>query len=98
MSHEDLIETEAEFLILMSGIDETFAQMVHARSSYKPEEIVFGKKFTNVYNPIAPDGTISIDIRKLSDVEDAPLETNAFCQRRLVRPVDTLLGHHGDRQ
>jgi hypothetical protein len=64
--------------MLISGIDETFAQAVHARSSYKAEEILVGKKFVSMYNPVSPDGTISIDVSKLSDVEDAPLdeETN----------------------
>ena len=74
MSHEDLVSDDAEFLILMSGVDETFAQQVHARSSYKPGEIVYGKKFANMYNSVAPDGTISIDVSKLSDIEDAPLD------------------------
>ncbi|MEP6732901.1 MAG: ion channel [bacterium] len=70
VSHEELVRTDAEFLILISGIDETFAQTVHARSSYKPNEIVVGKKFANMYNPVGPDGTISIDVSKLSDIED----------------------------
>lgn len=73
LEHEDLVRTDAEFLILISGIDETFAQAVHARSSYKPDEILVGKRFTSMYNPVLPDGTISIDVSKLSDVEDAPL-------------------------
>ena len=74
LEHEDLVDSDAEFLILISGIDETFAQAVHARSSYKPEEILVGKKFVSMYNPVSPDGTISIDVSKLSDVEDAPLD------------------------
>ncbi len=69
-SHDDLVRTDAEFLILVSGIDETFAQTVHARSSYKPDEIRVGKKFSNIYNPVDEDGTISIDVSKLSDIED----------------------------
>jgi inward rectifier potassium channel len=71
-THEDLERTEAELLILISGIDETFAQTVHARMSYKAHEIVVGKKFSNMYNPVGKDGTISIDVSKLSDVEDPP--------------------------
>ena len=74
LSYDDFVRTEAEFLILISGIDETFAQTVHARSSYKASELVVGKKFANLYNPVAKDGTISIDISKLSDVEDAPID------------------------
>jgi inward rectifier potassium channel len=73
-THEDLVANDAEFDILMSGIDETFSQQVHARSSYKPSEIVFGEKFSNVYNPVAPDGTITIDISRLSETEPAPLD------------------------
>jgi inward rectifier potassium channel len=74
LTHDDLVDNDAEFLILMSGIDETFSQTVHARSSYKPTEIEFGKKFANMYNPIGEDGTISIDVSRLSEVEDAPLD------------------------
>jgi inward rectifier potassium channel len=73
-THQDLIDIDAEFDILMSGIDETFAQQVHARSSYKPHELTFGARFTNIYNPVAADGTISIDLARLSEVEDAPLD------------------------
>ncbi len=74
LTHDDLARMETEFLILISGIDETFAQTVHARSSYKAEEIAVGKRFANMYNPPGKDGTISIDVSKLSDVEDAPLD------------------------
>ena len=75
LTHEDLERVEAEVLILISGIDETFAQTVHARSSYKANEIVTGMKFSNMYNPVGKDGTISIDVSKLSNVEDAPFDS-----------------------
>ena len=74
LTHDDLVRMDTEFLILISGIDETFAQTVHARSSYKADEIVVGQKFANMYNPVARDGTISIDVSRLSDLEDAPLD------------------------
>ncbi|HKO14673.1 MAG TPA: ion channel [Gemmatimonadaceae bacterium] len=66
---ESLAEGDAEVLILVTGTDETFSQTVHARSSYKPREILFGHRFANIYDPIAPDGTVSIDVRRLHDVE-----------------------------
>jgi inward rectifier potassium channel len=69
---EDFERTDAEFSILMSGVDETFSQTVHARSSYKPQEIVFGARFTSIYNPVASDGTVSIDVSRLSDIEMVP--------------------------
>jgi inward rectifier potassium channel len=71
-ARDDLERTDAEFSILMSGVDETFSQTVHARTSYKPQEVVFGARFGNIYNPLAPDGTVSIDVSKLSDVEEVP--------------------------
>ena len=74
LTHDDLVRMDTEFLILISGIDETFAQTVHARSSYKADEIMVGRKFSNMYNPVARDGTISIDVSRLSDTEDAPLD------------------------
>jgi inward rectifier potassium channel len=74
LDHSDLVRKDAEFDILMSGIDETFSQTVHARSSYKPQELVFGARFANVYNPVDRRGTISIDVSRLSDIEPAPLD------------------------
>ncbi|HEY0514365.1 MAG TPA: ion channel [Thermoanaerobaculia bacterium] len=66
---EDLEAWDAEFLILFSGIDETFSQTVHTRSSYKAQEILWGARFTNLFNPPKPDGVLSIDIGRLHDVE-----------------------------
>lgn len=69
MTREELIERDAEFLVLMSGIDETFSTTVHARTSYKPSEIAWGERFVNIYNPVRADGTVSIDVRKLGNTE-----------------------------
>jgi len=66
---EDLEKTDAEILILLSATDETFASVVHTRSSYKPSEIRFGHKFVNLYNNVENGERISINIKKLSHVE-----------------------------
>jgi inward rectifier potassium channel len=71
MTHQDLVENDAEFLVLLSGIDETFSQTVHARTSYKAKEIAFDQQFVNIYNPVKADGTISIDLKRLGDTEPA---------------------------
>lgn len=70
---EDLTRWDAEFLILLSGIDETFAQTVHARSSYKANEVVWGAKFRSVFNRVGEDGVVSVNLRELHDIERAPL-------------------------
>jgi inward rectifier potassium channel len=66
---EDVMECDAEFLILLNGFDETFSQTVHTRSSYKAEEIVWGARFASMFQPKDERGTISVDIRKLHDIE-----------------------------
>jgi inward rectifier potassium channel len=66
---EDLKKSDTEFLVLLTATDETFAQVVHTRSSYKPAEIRFGYKFVNMYNSAANGEAISINIKKLSAIE-----------------------------
>lgn len=66
---EDLKKGNAEILILLSATDETFASVVHTRSSYKPEEIIFDYKFVSIYNETREGERLSIDIRKLSKIE-----------------------------
>jgi inward rectifier potassium channel len=79
-THEDLKDWDAEFLILLSGIDETFSQTVHTRSSYKAHEIVWGARFGDLFNSPKPDGTLSIDVSRLHQIEKAlpPGESEAL--------------------
>jgi inward rectifier potassium channel len=69
LTQQDLVDNDAEVLILLTAVDETFAQTVHSRSSYKPEEIKFGYKFANVYKPAGENEPIAIDVRRLSKIE-----------------------------
>ena len=69
LTEEDFRKTDAEILILLSAMDETFAQPVHTRSSYKMNEIKFGHRFASIYNENQINEPISIDIRKLSKIE-----------------------------
>ncbi len=62
----ELAASDAEFIALLSGIDETSSQSVHVRSSYKHNEIVWGAKFSDMYTP--SDGVIKVDLRKLHDI------------------------------
>lgn len=65
---EDLVRTEAEILVLLSGIDETFAQTVLARSSYRAEEIIWNQRFRSIF--VQEQGkSVSVDISRLHDIE-----------------------------
>ncbi len=72
---EDLLDCDAEFLILLTGFDETSSQTVHARSSYKGAEVVYGAKFASIFNPLDGEGRISVNINRLHEVEPATIET-----------------------
>ena len=43
-----LEEIQAEFVIVLSGVDDTFAQRIHARHSYLPHEVVWGKRMADI--------------------------------------------------
>ncbi len=68
-TEEMLRQADAEFIILLAATDDTSTQLVHTRSSYKANEIVWGAKFSNIYEPIADDEPITIDVSKLHDIE-----------------------------
>ncbi len=68
MSREQFFDSEPELLVLLSGIDEIFSQTVHARTSYRDDEIVWGAKFADMYLPTS-DGTVAIDMNLLHAIE-----------------------------
>jgi inward rectifier potassium channel len=69
MSAEDMRESRGEFLVLLTGFDETFSQTVNARSSYLAEEVVWNARFADIFNRPADDGLLTIDVRKLHSIE-----------------------------
>lgn len=69
LTEEDLRKSDAEILVLISATDETFAAIVHTRSSYKASEVKFGSKFVSIYNPVREGESLSIDIKKLSQIQ-----------------------------
>jgi inward rectifier potassium channel len=65
---EKLAASDAEFLVLLTGLDDTFSQTVHTWSSYKPSEIVWGAKFSNILED-QKNGSVKIDMNRISDIE-----------------------------
>jgi inward rectifier potassium channel len=70
VTQEEFAASDAEILILLSAMDETFFQTVHIRSSYKPEEVAWGMQFANVFLR-TEDGLLGIDMGKIHDLERA---------------------------
>ncbi|HEV7672358.1 MAG TPA: ion channel [Thermoanaerobaculia bacterium] len=73
LSRDQIEDASTELLIMIQAFDETFSQTVQARSSYTSNEMIWGARFANLFNPPMPDGTISIDVSKLNDTEPAEL-------------------------
>jgi inward rectifier potassium channel len=89
MTERDFETSDAEFLILLSATDETFAATVHQRSSYKPDEVRYGYKFVSIYNDLKAGEPISIDVRKLSEVEKV-WQMHTHADKSLTSPANLL--------
>lgn len=72
----DLERMQAEVLIVMKGFDETFGQTVHARYSYRYDEIVWGAKFALAFE-VTDSGGLRIEVDKVSVTEPATLPEGA---------------------
>ena len=85
LSEAELRARNFEFLILVSGIDETFAQQVHARSSYTPDEIVWGARFKNIFNPPDAHGNLSVDVGRIDEYDRVELPELALAAEAQAR-------------
>jgi len=70
-SREELERSEAEILVLLSGVDEALEQTVHVRSSYRAHELVWNARFRSMFMERGGDERIAIDISRVDEIEDA---------------------------
>jgi len=68
MQSEDLLESNTEILILLTGTDETSSQTVHSRSSYKAEEIIWNAAFAPIFKRSHEDGILGMDVGRIHDI------------------------------
>ena len=60
-------QSEPEIVCLITADDETFAQTVHARTSYDKADVVWGARFGDMY--LADRDHVAIDMTRLHDIE-----------------------------
>jgi inward rectifier potassium channel len=60
-------------VVTFVGLDDDFAQMVHARHNYQLDEIRWAKRFVDVMGT-NEQGQRTIDLRRFHDVVDGPLK------------------------
>jgi len=71
---ESLRQCEAEFIVLLTGLDETVSATVNQRTSYVPDEVRWGARFANAFLIIATTGKkVAFDMRQFDRIENAPL-------------------------
>jgi inward rectifier potassium channel len=71
-TREAFAASGAEILVLLTATDETFSQIVHARTSYTGEEIVWGARFSDMFS-VSSEGTITVDLHRIHNVEPSTL-------------------------
>ncbi len=67
-TRESLASSAPEIIVSITGLDETFSQTVHARHTFKLDEIVWGARFADVL-VLHPDGSRSVDYTRFDDIE-----------------------------
>ncbi|HLW91428.1 MAG TPA: ion channel [Roseiarcus sp.] len=72
MSAADLAASDMNFVVGISGLDETSAQLVHDRHPYSAGSVKFGHEFVDVVS-IDEDGMRRIDYAKLNETREAPV-------------------------
>jgi len=74
LTYQDLVDSQAEVLVLLTAVDEVFSQQVHTRTSYVATEILWGARFINVFIKPARDGKVRVDTRLLDRCERAEIK------------------------
>ena len=65
--------SQSELLVLLSGFDETFSATVQTRTSYIPDEVLWGYRFANAFviGRAANNNKVTVDMRQFDKVESA---------------------------
>jgi inward rectifier potassium channel len=64
---ESLAKLEAEFLVTVSGTDDTSLQPIHARWTYEHFSVVWGARLADILSESA-DGNVVLDLRHFHDI------------------------------
>ena len=59
---EQLLVSQVEIIVLLSGTDDTLSDLIYARHSYLPEEILWHRRFVDVLD-LTPSGRRVVDLR-----------------------------------
>jgi inward rectifier potassium channel len=69
---EELHRLQAEVLVMIRGFDDTFGQIVHARHSYRFDEVTWGARFLPAFE-FDRNGHMHVEVNKVGLMEPAAL-------------------------
>lgn len=69
LTEAELTEQNAEFLVLLRGFDDTYAQDINARSSYRYDELRWNHRFVRPYRTVEATGETLLDLSLISATE-----------------------------
>jgi inward rectifier potassium channel len=83
-----LLGMEAEIVVILSGTDETLADVIYARHSYTPDEIIMGHRFVDILT-VTQSGRRVVDLRRFHDTEPLAIAsaTNAEMEPGEPKPL-----------
>ena len=67
MSKQEFDRSNAELVVLINGLNDTFSQTIHARTSYKYHEVVWEAKFNRIFKNIR--GKTVLEVDKIGDFQ-----------------------------
>lgn len=73
-SAQDLAEANTEFLVLIKAFDDAYGQVVHTRTSYTVEEMIWGGKFKPMFYRSSDGISTVLELDKISDYDMVDLQ------------------------
>lgn len=71
-NEQSLHTSQTEFLVLLSGFDETFSATVQTRTSFVPSEVRWGFRFANAFvSGNSAGNKVAVDMRRFDAVDSA---------------------------
>ena len=68
-TRESVEAAQGEILVLLSGVDEALEQTVHARSSYRADEIIWNARFRSMFLETDARSRVAVDVSRVHEIE-----------------------------
>jgi inward rectifier potassium channel len=74
LTPEEIEASEMNFIVSITGLDETSSQIVHARQTFAAQDLRFGHEFVDIHS-VDDNGTRRVDFSKIHDTAPLPADS-----------------------